>query len=607
MAEKVTKSARKVSVATKEARESTQRVADVGEASTSAMSGLMSQIGATGGGFRSLVGIGTLLAAVIGKEVIGALRGMSSRLRETEKPAEASSAGMWSVHQAITAMSKAGAPGQEMIKNLVFQMSVLGTSLSTTQTYLLAFGAVVATVLGGTMVYAAANLATFINKVHVSANALAQTGVGLWFLSQTAPALQAALALDTYETSFSGMLQSMEKGKQMNDFIRSYGMKSPFEQTPIRAAVRTLTAGGLDVNRYLPIMETFALFRGPQSENLEDMAAIFRRLLGGQIADSLGPEGMGRFGINRSMFTKMGAKFTPAGSFIGTVQQALDMLERVATELPVMKALRKYFETSYIVKYSNAMDSIHFAMERAGIGILKHFAPALDAIANTVRGMAESGMIEDLFRQLSVFFGGDKSGMGARFESSLVTLYTIIEFMPTVLETAWEFLTGFVRAMLTLVDIAIRAVLHAIPVVGPSLAMSMPKLTDGLGVGQMGAEFGNAFNAMREYNLLRFRTAKPGGATAPSTDGDQTDTYAGSMLGSIAKNTAKTNQILEDYKQQVFGGGNRAAMGIDQVNMGRVRRSTRTTQRVAIMLDQAVNEQATEMFENYIRNQRGGR
>lgn len=460
----------------------------------------------------------------------------------------------------------------------------------------------------------------FIAGMHTEVATLMQMGMATWFIDQTRPAWEAAMAMESYRTSFQALLGDVEKGNQMMKFVQNYGMKSAFEQGPIRDVVRTLIAAGLDVNRFLPMVETLALFRGPEGYNMTDMAGIIRRLVGGQIADAMGPEGLGRFGINKAMMIQVGAEFDNEGRFKGSVQDALDMLMRLTQSNPALKHLRTAFEDAYLVRWSNAMDAVNRGLETAGMVILAKFVPGLEAGADVIKWMVESGMIEQVVGQLADFFGGEDIGDGV--VRAIMTVGAFFQVLPGILVGIGNTVQDFINNTIAGINNILGAMNNIIGTL--KLPMALIPLLAPVSFAMMGQETGAQMNALIEANMMSYRAWKndnkgKGIGTAPNVPFQDLDhVFSSGMgggiasdIGAIRSNTGRTAKAFEDYMQRIVGGGNLAADGITAHSL-----STRGSMRkrggqskaavVANMIMEIMEERAAEMLEEQLRRNRVG-
>ncbi len=405
-------------------------------------------------------------------------------------------------------------------------------------------------------------------------------GAGL-FLRFTKPLIEAVSVIDSVERSFSAMLQSGEKGRQMMEFVRDYGLKSAFNQEPLLEAVRALIGAGKDVNRFLPVLETLALFRGNQQENLSEVAAIARRLAGGQTAEALGPEGLGRFGINKKMLEMVGARFDKQGRFMGSTDDAFTMLERLA-QSPQFKELKSLMEGSIGVQLSNAMDAVTLAFQKAGGAVIAYFLPPIQKASDFIRFLAESGVIEKLFGSVSKLLGGG-AGNEMLFVEPLAFMVAVFEKLPVLVdivkETIFDLFNGIKKILNPLITIfnffrQLSGVKIAFDLLG-----GIDKDLDFKGIFDKGVARGKAAAGSIEsrYEELqdKFKASKPksDGAVAPEIPGLAKSNDA---LEDISENTRKmadyTRQML-DLRRSQLGGGSLAALGITPTELAAHKRS----------------------------------
>ena len=82
-------------------------------------------------------------------------------------------------------------------------------------------------------------------------------------------ASEASASFDTMKRTFAGALGGVEQGAQAMAYLENYAGKSAFGLEDLARASVQLAATGLDVGRFLPIIERFALVvaRGPLSRS----------------------------------------------------------------------------------------------------------------------------------------------------------------------------------------------------------------------------------------------------------------------------------------------------------------------------------------------------
>jgi hypothetical protein len=393
-----------------------------------------------------------------------------------------------------------------------------------------------------------------------------------FFLKVTMPLVKAAAEIDAFERIFSALLQDEGKGKQLVDFARSFGLKSAFEQEPILQAIKTLVAGGQDVNRFLPVLESIGLFAGGKTEDLRQVSDIVKRIIGGQITEAMGPIGLGRFGINKSMLESVGAIFDKKGGFVGGINEAFDVLERL-TSSPAFASIRELMEGSINVRLSNALDALTLAMQDAGKAIAIIVIPPIERAAELIRFLAESGFLERVVNTWAKFLGmgGDDSAL-ARTVAMIAALFLEL---PNLIKLAWMTFQVFVVRMAKAVDNLLEALrnitLLGVPILGPIAIATL----DDVGITERmlkgGIEAGNAFasavtTGIRDTADELLEDFKK---FDPTTDLVAPDIPALNEANSAMQDTAENTRKIEQHTRAMlevqrfaFGGGDIGRLGV---------------------------------------------
>lgn len=252
---------------------------------------------------------------------------------------------------------------------------------------------------------------------------------GMKALSMAQPFLDAASAIDTMKRQLSAMLGSAAAGNNAFKWVQQYGLTSGMTDAPLLETMRTILLSGRRPGKLMPVLESLALMgSGSQDANMMDMASIFRRLVGGQIADALGPEGLGRFGVNRQMLGQYGAKFNNQGQFVGTVDDALAVLERMVALDPRIKDLKASMDTSLATRLSNLANAFDIAKASIGESIANWLVPKLEMLGTVLTKMARSGMLGGVMdKMLSMFGLGGKEGMAKGLVTTVVASEMFVE------------------------------------------------------------------------------------------------------------------------------------------------------------------------------------
>ncbi|ARU40215.1 hypothetical protein CCB80_03295 [Armatimonadetes bacterium Uphvl-Ar1] len=377
------------------------------------------------------------------------------------------------------------------------------------------------------------------------------------------PFMNAAKEMDRYERQFAAIFGGSKQGKQAAGAMQQYGLKSSIDQLPLAGMIKTLGLSGLDVNRYLPMMETFSfLGRGDASQNADDVSSIIRRLMGGQTSDALGPDGVGRLGINKKMLEMYGASFDSQGKFLGDTQDALDVLEKLSKDSPMLKDLKAVMEASVDTRWSNVMDAIRAAITDFGKTIKDSALPVFEKVAEWLRNLTNNGTITKLAEKM-----GNMIGDPEKLKPLVAGILTFLEKLPAIANLAVQMVQEIALAMDNVIK---RAVNFMGSLAGPLGKWWLgEKYKEGMagidGVADIGKAFFSetgSFGVTFKKNLDLLNTpgapkdsAFPASQQAP-TDPDVVKTQE--LLAGIENNT---RQMVE-AQRLILGGGELGQQGI---------------------------------------------
>jgi hypothetical protein len=339
---------------------------------------------------------------------------------------------------------------------------------------------------------------------------------------------------DTIERSFIGIYGSAEQAAQMMAYLEAKSLRSAFGLEAMATAASSLALAGIDVGKFLPVVERLALVSGQGEAGLADAASVLRRLRGGQVAEALGPEGLGRFGVNRQDLLAMGATFNAQGQFQGTIEQALDLIVRVAEGK--LKRVADEVGQGAAATLSNIQDAWDKALTDAGRVIMTSFTPILIEATEAFTALVKSGSLQSL----TAGFRSAASALGmvnwSQLAAGLVGLSHILQ--------------------------AFGSFMFQVGTVGPVRAL--------LGLG--GTITNMARNAARDIATL-FVSGAAAEIVPPAVPPAENP-----VVAQIAQNTAQTAENtakLLDLSRHIFGGGDLGRMGITPVEMGGGQRSSR--------------------------------
>lgn len=318
--------------------------------------------------------------------------------------------------------------GTSLGSNLAPMLSQVSTLLASPAG--LAGSAVTAAGAFGALGFAVGSIGSALAEVGRIATAIGPSvaqGVGM---SLAMPIMGAAKKRDTDTRMFTSFLGGEAPAKQMMGFLEQYGERSGLDEESLIAFTKTLAFQKQDVNKFLPTLETLSIPGGGNAESSQRVAEIWRRMMGGQVTEALGSEGFGSLGITKEMMIGAGAQFDKRGGFIGTPEDAAEMLKTLTETNDVMKDLRKNFEESIQTVESNFYDSVNKNFRLFAEEVSKGAIPILKQFTEGLKDMAESGVPEKLGKIFKDIFGlnGElKAGFNEIAAGFLSTVVTTLE------------------------------------------------------------------------------------------------------------------------------------------------------------------------------------
>lgn len=226
-------------------------------------------------------------------------------------------------------------------------------------------------------------------------------------------ALQQYASFDTLTRSFTAIYGSGQKAGQMMTYLRDIAMKSAFHFRDLADAARGLAVSGIDVNRFLPVVQGFALAMGNISGGgLEDFVSILRRIQGGNIGFALGPRGIGRYGVSRDEMRLYGAQFGGPNQshFIGTIDQAFDVVEKVF-KARIEKIGQQVTASSEVV-LSNLGDAWQQFTIDVGAGLMQNLIDPIKTLTASMNTLRQAGVFQNLGDTLATILGFDRFSGG---------------------------------------------------------------------------------------------------------------------------------------------------------------------------------------------------
>lgn len=409
---------------------------------------------------------------------------------------------------------------------------------------------------------------------------------------------------DTIKLQFEGLTNSAEKAGQMMEYLKTQAQTSPFHFSWLSQAAVEMAEVGLDVSRWLPIIQQLSLARGEISQQgLENVVEILRRLVGGQTALALGPRGLGRYGINENMLKAEGGQFNNR-QFAGSTADALDLVETTVKDK--YSAIAKDVSRGAQVTISDLGDAFEQFEIQAGQGFATYLLPIVHSLTEALKTITTDGTITNFVDTLAGIWNIDPT------KNSLVDTFHNVS--DAILDANY-----LMEQLMANVEGAF------------DLAKKVPWYLKGPILGWLPHFFGgddnvdvidqlNKGNAAERESLKRTKEAEarhgkklgpdglhyvPIDATSepPSTASQIVDQASGSKTEAFARNSQEeylrqialnTKKAEESLNRFALGGGDLGREGVSAVDLSQMRNGTYGLASVRERLGQAIEQLVLE-------------
>jgi len=378
--------------------------------------------------------------------------------------------------------------------------------------------------------------------------ALGALGVGL--AATGFEAMKSAASFDTMTRKFAGAFGSMEAARSVMEDLERAATKSAFPLEALADAASMLAVAGLDVQRFLPLVERFALVvSGVDPQGLKQVAGALMRAKGGAFGEAL--EVFRRAGVGAPELKAQGLGITAGGQVKGSPDDFFRALEGASEPLKrIAEAVSGGDET----KLSNVGDAVGRSFRVLGAELNERFMPAFVEFSESVSGLVEDGTVEIIANQFanaaSSLAGG--GGLADAADSAATALFMVGK---------WSEAFGDTMKMVSESPIWKHLGLAAGPVFGPAAAVAGP----------LWHEFWQS--AATELELGK-PTRPKGGSEPPSSSTREAPGLAAAPakseqhLAAIEENTRR----MVEMQRIVLGGGALGASGVSAVRVAGMRK-----------------------------------
>lgn len=248
-------------------------------------------------------------------------------------------------------------------------------------------------------------------------------------------AANAAAKFDTMERTFAGAFGSVEAGAQVMEGLERYATRSAFSLEALANASKMLAAGGLSLNKYLPVIERYALVAsGVDPEGLERVAAALLRAKGGSFGEAM--EAFRRSGVSSTeIASAAGRPLTKGGEFTGSPEQFLQAVASVSEGR--LKQIADSVAGGAETKISNAGDVTARAFRMVGSELLDVMLPRVERFTSEFSELVDSGRFKQLAEGIGqsvdrLFGGSDGTSFASALEQGAISVTRFIDALGTI-------------------------------------------------------------------------------------------------------------------------------------------------------------------------------
>ena len=346
--------------------------------------------------------------------------------------------------------------------------------------------------------------------------------------------------------TFAGALGGIEAGTQAMSYLENYATKSAFGLEDLARASAQLAASGLDVGRFLPIIERFALVTsGVDPQGLIQVAGALARVKGGSFGEAF--EVFRKAGVGAQDLRAHGVNVTKAGEIQGTSNQVFDAIQKISEGR--LKTIADSISGGAENIRANVSDVAGQAFRQIGDEVNKLLLPFLQSFTADMSLLVKSGVIPVITQQFLALGPGLSAG-SSLFEE-LAVGFSSLGIEITYFKYTIGAIIDWFRARIFDDKEAAKRYIH---------------FNDEFWNGMLGKDL-----SVNEENIRsRFKKARetPDGPAPTFPTVPQPDPLT---QDPVARNTAKLVDLAQkslDLQRQILGGGARAEEAASPVRIG---------------------------------------
>lgn len=421
----------------------------------------------------------------------------------------------------------------------------------------------------------------------VSAVVHAIEGATQSFVSFVSGAVQEAAKIERITITLQALSGSAQAARDKMQFLKDFAVRSPLQFDDLAEAGTIIEAGGLRMERILPLLSNIGSAFGAGKAQIIELATAFSRIPTGQFGEVM--RVFRRFGIGAGDLMAEGIKINGRGQIVSSVEEMLSATEHIATRK--FGAIGELAEKMIAVRFSNLQDAWMQMLAAFGTSWFPLINSILDSFVPMLQFFTKGGIMESMGKAFADVFGAiyQAIGGGTGLQTILAYLIAAFEVLPSIILNAANVLAVFFKVasagiigvynvttlFLTEAWNTARPIINAmlkvagLPGYGDTRAVWKPAMEPAEMFSQMlsglagkpvdlskrAGEIMSAFKSFSQKDSLQDPKSFP-------FLNDQAHPY-NRHLEKISSNTAEMVQLKrQDMKQYALGGGDRGRHGI---------------------------------------------
>ena len=241
--------------------------------------------------------------------------------------------------------------------------------------------------------------------------------------------VEEASSIERIRLTFAALTGSLDTANQKMKFLKDYASGAISHFDDLAAAGKLLEAAGLNMERFIPTIDTLAGVSGKGSQAVMELAEAFSKVAGGEIGEAM--RVFRDFGINAGA---MAAQSTKAMQQAGGDAIAAKLLEILGVAKQKFGLFGQMMRDSTAVRFSSLLDAWKATLTKFGEAWFPLVRKITDSLTPFIDYLSESGEIGKIGEGISNAIGGlFGSNSGDGMQRGIALVMATLERLPDVI------------------------------------------------------------------------------------------------------------------------------------------------------------------------------